>query len=456
MDETLQLILKEQENSQYSDFANRYAPEIAAPLIPAQSRLSDSDLKILESMTKRAIHWYGGELRKLGGLYFNHPWSMGKLLAEMDADLDTIIGALYHDLPDLQIARERKQGNVINERAFAYEYIKFLMDQSSEDLKRRQVSDADREGFIGSVHEILRVNVGLKDESPYRQRGDLFKSPNTLKATAVKFSDDLLNTRDLDRPNPEESFLPEWFTGFFTEELSFETVDELETKLNVMTPVLYYVNQILPEARKKISLKGAEKLKKFYKNVTLVNIKRFNYGNIAYDNSKHAVIVRELEKQLVSESKVKAREHAEHMIRYHINPFWARHSLNLLKEYKGFHEITAPHKWSPFDGLVDSYFDKMIRGDKRAVEIMNKNKLLQFRATILLWKIFELYEKEPNYVISGLDERGIYAIAPPAMVNEPLVSTIFRQTSKVTTSAAKLLLSLPESLLTVLSGKFSY
>ncbi|MFH0978645.1 MAG: hypothetical protein V1837_05060 [Candidatus Woesearchaeota archaeon] len=437
LDNTLELILNEQGTKNYTAFTNLFAPEISYELRPKKTAISENGQKILVAFVKKGIELYGPAQRKLGGLYINHPWTTARVLADLDADLDVIIAAYMHDVTDLAIKKAQKNSSLEDERAFAHQYLADLMKESNNELERFSVPQSERERFIGSLHEILRVNIGLKDESPYRLRGDIFRSSEALKAALVKFSDDLCNTWDLDRPNGEEPSLPLWLSNLIDEQLSFKTIDELENKLNIfITPLMFYLNQLLPEEKKNISLKGAEKIKKIYKNISLINIKPEDF-EVGYTGDKHIPILKHLETNLVSASKIKAREHAEHMIRKHIHPYYARHSLNLLREYEGFNVVTPSHKYSPFDGMF-GYFDQMIKGDEKAIDAMNENKKLQFKAIILLWKHMELFEEDPSRRVQGLDESGLIDVVGPVMVRKPFYSVI----GSVAANASKLLFNL--------------
>jgi hypothetical protein len=428
----------------YRSEAQFYAESIAKDFVPTGRKMTKPEFRLLALTALLAIPNYGNSVRKLGGRYFNHAYSAAKIVSQervnsngerLYPDLITIIGTLYHDASEVQIAEHKTDTENFDELQLA----NFLNDHLVQELKGEMLKTGVRPQYIkqinSSLRDILQKVTGLRDESKYNQIGELFTSPdkkNGERAVAIKYADRLANTRDLDRPNGNgSSKYFGWIRNFYDPTIRLDDIAHFWDDFNyIKLPMKFALNKLIPEEREYFSLRGENKLKNFYKNSVLTNMKR-QHKPIGRP-SKEMAIVNQLEKELTAESNKGLAEHLRHILTYHINPLraWVAYAeLDRYEELGGFKGVTESHKWSTFDGYVKDVFDPILNGNKKVMQVLGTEKMLQYRATLLLKRLFEIYQREPNFLVKGIGRQGIHDLAAPAGIVPPLYCRLWNLAS---------------------------
>ncbi len=137
----------------YSDIINAYRGE-----------LSDKDEEKLKTAYIFAANRHQGQVRLSGEPYFNHPISVAIILAEMGADVDTLIGGLLHDVIE-DTVRTPKETVELQEKIrklFGEDVLNMVMgvtkvDRVSLKLSREEASELNLKNFIEKVVDDPRV-----------------------------------------------------------------------------------------------------------------------------------------------------------------------------------------------------------------------------------------------------------------------------------------------------------
>jgi len=83
-----------------TDNLNQASSQLWHILLPYISYMSSEDLEVIEMAFLQMVESHGDQRRKSGEYYITHPVSACIILAQMQLDRDTLVGALLHDVPE--------------------------------------------------------------------------------------------------------------------------------------------------------------------------------------------------------------------------------------------------------------------------------------------------------------------------------------------------------------------
>ena len=166
-------------------------------LISKLNKYSDDEINMILKAYKFAEYLHKGQMRQSGEEYIIHPLNVAYILADMNADADTICAGLLHDtLEDTNISKEE------------------IAENFSDDVAN----------LVDGVTKISKMNFSTKKEQNMANTRKIITSiTDDVRIIIIKLADRLHNMRTL---------------GFKSEIKQKENA--LET-LEIFTPLAYYI-----------------------------------------------------------------------------------------------------------------------------------------------------------------------------------------------------------------------
>lgn len=262
------------------------------------------------------------------------------------------------------------------------------------------------QGIFGIPDKSLnRIIYDLKHISikslliPFKRNEDL------ERALTIRFCDALCNTYDLMAVKREG-----WDPGNY---LHADTIYENLKATPYESFRKEYEKDFLksrakhPDKNRHKRLRGVDRLNRIFKNMIIINIARERKikPKVIYSSGM-------LEQKLIDESIKQIIDVKNHLSGYHVPPVEVYTAMRETIEYEkkgGFERATKKSDKSKYDGMLEVFFDKRIRGVDDPLDSLDeeKNKPTLLRAAIGFEYIFKKYRQNPEFIFKGLDWYGL-------------------------------------------------
>lgn len=422
--------------------------------------------------TEKALHFilyhsmqkYGELQRKMGGYYQNHPlcvsmlYGLNEVSHEGKNDPPGIIACWDHDLTEEYISSEiqkeidfklekypdqekKKLRNDLIEEFYPYEkemindYLNHLylrrknimthrLNLNEENITNllipalnvtKSLTRLGAQTYYHSVYNLYHHGIFGFREKYARNMKEMLKSAfldnlfpqgiEVRRTVKIKLCDAICNTINL-----RERDKPGWNSR---DELKVNRIMQVYEKNTSLIDKLdqYYLasSKKHPDKKRHKRLRGVDRLNRIFKNIILINMIRMEKSVFHLENP-----TKPLENILIKESLEETINIMDHLAAYHIKPINVVRIVNEGREYDmkgGFSMVTQKKSGSSYDGILESFFDKRIRGIDDPLDELDKeeNKPTLLRSAIGFKYILEDFKEKENYIFKGITKKGIVA-----------------------------------------------
>ena len=417
-----------------------------------------TDIDMLRVCIFDSVRRYGDKTRNLGGFFSNHPLQVAQALAAEGADPVTVAAGLYHDVPEEGISRLRKEyihhaeacyralhGSAVQpeeivalraagratfdqaEQNLIRGYLDELQKLLRRALRDRGVKDREGDVFLRNLLGTVSLVTRTHDQTYYQAIASITESgvfrrllhsqQGIDRAIAVKFADRLTNSLDLSmdyrirrRKNVHRSDvvriterrLKAAFEGG-SREAREKIVEEFRT------------NRDCHPERGERGYRGSEKLYQFYKAIVLVHIsrtRRMKKAEMLRETAELKMVYRKggLESRLLEVNLAELNDIIAHLITFHVPPRVAARTMQEFEHYEragGLLRATKAGGPSKFDGIIETFFDTRLSGNKDALQELYRNKQGMLRAALGFRRVSELFMEDASFRFTGIGTGGL-------------------------------------------------
>lgn len=154
-------------------------------LISKLNKYSDEEINIILKAYKFAEYLHKGQMRQSGEEYIIHPLNVAYILADMNADADTICAGLLHDtLEDTNISKEEIAENFSDDVAFLVDGVTKISKMNFSTKKEQNMANTRK--IITSITDDVRIIIIKLADRLHNMRTLSFKSEIKQKENALE------------------------------------------------------------------------------------------------------------------------------------------------------------------------------------------------------------------------------------------------------------------------------
>lgn len=154
-------------------------------LINKLNHYNDEEINMILKAYKFAEYLHKGQLRQSGEEYIIHPLNVAYILADMNADADTICAGLLHDtLEDTNISKEEIAENFNDEIAFLVDGVTKISKMNFSTKKEQNMANTRK--IITSITDDVRIIIIKLADRLHNMRTLSFKSEIKQKENALE------------------------------------------------------------------------------------------------------------------------------------------------------------------------------------------------------------------------------------------------------------------------------
>ena len=154
-------------------------------LISKLNKYSDEEINMILKAYKFAEYLHKGQMRQSGEEYIIHPLNVAYILADMNADADTICAGLLHDtLEDTNISKEEIAENFSDDVAFLVDGVTKISKMNFSTKKEQNMANTRK--IITSITDDVRIIIIKLADRLHNMRTLGFKSEIKQKENALE------------------------------------------------------------------------------------------------------------------------------------------------------------------------------------------------------------------------------------------------------------------------------
>ncbi len=154
-------------------------------LISKLNKYSDEEINMILKAYKFAEYLHKGQMRQSGEEYIIHPLNVAYILADMNADADTICAGLLHDtLEDTNISKEEIAENFSDDVAFLVDGVTKISKMNFSTKKEQNMANTRK--IITSITDDVRIIIIKLADRLHNMRTLSFKSEIKQKENALE------------------------------------------------------------------------------------------------------------------------------------------------------------------------------------------------------------------------------------------------------------------------------